>query len=92
VRYKLILPPDISRAIGNFGLGRQALLGLLNWLYSELEDHADNYRSNRDSTHPDLYFSCELTVWDQGRPRGCRFTVDDARATGILFLVAVEET
>jgi len=41
--------------------------------------------------HPDLYFSFELTVWDHGRPRGFRFSVDDARAPDRLFLVAADE-
>jgi hypothetical protein len=92
VRYSLIVPPNISQAIGSFGLGRNALVTLLSTLRDELEIHTDNHRAHRDTTHPDLYFFCELTVWDQGRPRGFRFTVDDARATDRLFLVAAEET
>jgi hypothetical protein len=91
VRYTVILPPEISRAIRAFGLGREALLGLLNGIRAELEERASNHRQNRDTTNPDLYFWCELTVWDQGRPRGFRFTVDDARATDRLFIVAVDE-
>lgn len=91
MRSILIIPPDISRAIGAFGLGRQALLGLLNGLRHELEEHADTHRPHRDPTRPDLYFWCELIAWDQGKPRGFRFTVDDARAPGRLFVVAAEE-
>lgn len=90
--YLLVIPPDISRAIGGFGLGRAAVLALLNGLRDELENHADNHRPHRDPAHPDLYFSCELTVWDQGSPRGFRFTVDDGRATDRLFIVVAEET
>ena len=85
-------PPEISRAIRAFALGRTALVGLLNQLRSQLEDHADNYKHNRYAARPDLGFWYDLTVWDQGRPRGFRFTVDDARAAGYLFLVAVEES
>jgi hypothetical protein len=88
---RVIVGPEISRAIGNFGLSRKALLELLLALRRDLEGHADQYRHLRDSEHPDLYFWYVLTVWDQGRPRGFRFTVDDARAPDHLFLVAAEE-
>jgi hypothetical protein len=91
VRYTVIVPPEVSRVIGAFGLGRDALLGLLNGIRGELEDRASNHRQNRDATAPDHYFWCELTVWDQGRQRGFRFVVDDARATDRLFIVAVDE-
>lgn len=87
----IILPPEISRAIHGFGLGREALLGLLNGLRRELENNTAGHRSRRDPARPDLYFWFGLTVWDQGRPRGFRFTVDDARAADHLFLVAAEE-
>ena len=85
------MPPDISRAIGGFGLSRQALVALLVNLRAELEERADKYRSQREPAHPDLYFWCELIVWDQGRPRGFRFLVDDAHATDRLFLTDAEE-
>ena len=91
MRYHLIVSPEISRTIRDFGLGREALLRLLNSLYHELEDHAANHRHHRASTHPDLCFWYELTVWDEGQPRVFRLTVDDARATDRLFLVAAEE-
>ena len=91
MRHHLIVPPEISRAIRAFGLDGTALVRLLNHLRSELENHADNYKHVRDPGHADVYFWFELTVWDQGRPRGFRFTVDDARAVGYLFLVAAEE-
>jgi hypothetical protein len=91
VRYHLIVGPEICRAVNGFGLGREALLRVYNLLRLELEERADNYRHQRDAAHPDLYFWFGLTVWDGGRPRGLRFTVDDARAPGHLFLVAAEE-
>jgi hypothetical protein len=91
LRYRLIVPPEMSRAIGAFGLDRNALVMVLNRLYQELEDRADDYRQHRDPAYPDLYFWFELTVWQQGHPRGFRFTLDDARAPDHLFLVAAEE-
>jgi len=91
VRYRLIVPPEISRAIGAFGLDRNSLVMVLNRLYQELEERADDHKRHRDPAHPDLYFWFELTVWDHGRRRGFRFTVDDARAADHLFLVAAEE-
>ncbi len=91
MRYHLIVGPDVCRVINGFGLGRAALLRVYNVLRVELEEHADNYRKQRDPAHPDLYFGLELTVWDHDRPRGFRFTVDDARAPDHLFLVAAEE-
>jgi hypothetical protein len=80
VRYHLIVPPEISRTVRAFGLDRDALVRLFNQLRAELEYHADNYKHLRDPAYPDVTFWFELTVWDQGRPRGFRFTVDDARA------------
>ena len=91
MRYHLIVPPEISQAVRAFGLNREALLRLFNQLRAELESHGDNYKPLRDPVRPDLYFWFELTVWDRGRPRGFRFTVDDARATDRLFLVGVDE-
>jgi hypothetical protein len=91
VRWRLIIGPEISQAIGGFGLDREALLRLYNVLRLELEVHADNYRQQRDHANPDLYFWFELTVWADDRPRGFRFTVDDARAPDHLFLAAAEE-
>jgi hypothetical protein len=91
VRYHLVVDPDISRAIGTFGLGRNALVRLLALLRSDLEDHADSYKHRRDPADPHLYFWYDLIVMDQGRLRRFRFTVDDARATDRLFLVAAEE-
>ena len=91
MHHHLIVPPEVSRAIGAFGLSRAALIRLLIHLRTELEDHADRYRQARDPAHPDLYFWFEVTLWDQGRPRSFRFTVDDARAAGYLFLIAAEE-
>ena len=91
MRYRLIVGPEISRAVGGFGLEREALLRVFDLLRQELEERADNYRQQRDPAHPDLYFRFELTVWDHERPRGFRFTVDDARAPGHLFVVAAEE-
>jgi hypothetical protein len=91
VRYHLIVPPEISRNVRAFGLDREALVGLFTRLRWELENHADKYKHLRDAAHPDVYFWFALTVWDQGRPRGFRFTVDDARAPDRLFLVAADE-
>jgi hypothetical protein len=87
----LIVPPEISRAIREFGLGRHALLTLLNTLRQELEDNLASYKHQRDPTYPDLYFWFALSIWDQGEHRTFRLTVDDARATDRLFLVAAEE-
>jgi hypothetical protein len=91
VHYRLIIPPEMSQAIGNFGLGRLALLKVLNTVYRELEDHAANHRQRRDHARPDLYFYFELAVVDHEHLRGYRFTVDDVKAPDRLFLVAVEE-
>jgi hypothetical protein len=91
VRTVVIVPPEISRAIRGFGLGREALVELLNGIRRELEENADAHRHRRLPLHPDLYFWFGLTVWEQGKPRGFRFAVDDARATDRLFLVAAEE-
>jgi hypothetical protein len=88
---RLIIAPELSRDIGAFGLDRLAIVSLFNRLRWELEEQADSHRSQRDQTHPDLYFWIELNVWDNGVLRRFRFTVDDARAPGHLFLVAAEE-
>ncbi len=91
MRYRLIVRPEISRVIGGFNLGRDALVRMFNTLYRELEEHTAKHRHRRDPNHPDLYFFFELTVWDQNRPRGFRFSVDDGLAPDRLFLVAAEE-
>ncbi|HLN33564.1 MAG TPA: hypothetical protein VK395_37910 [Gemmataceae bacterium] len=91
MRYQLIVSPEMSRTIGSFGLSRQALVRLLTNVRSELEEHADRYRHQRDPNHHDLYFRFELHMRDQGRLRSFRFTLDDARAPERLFLVAADE-
>ena len=91
MQYHLIVPREVSQAIGRFGLGRVALIKLLTTLRQELESHADSYRQNRDPSLPDVRFLFELTVWDGGQVRGFRFAVDDAQAPGYLFAVTAEE-
>lgn len=84
MRYQAKVPPEVSQAIRGFGLSREALVTVLNWLYLELEEgHADSYRHNPDhrAPHdPERYVWGELTVWDHGKPREFRFTIDDATA------------
>ncbi len=95
MQYEAKVPPEVSRAIGGFGLGREAWLKVLNWLYRELEEgRVDSYRRDpgrRVVADPDRYFWCELTVWERGRPRGFRFIIDDATAPGYMLVVAAEE-
>ena len=91
MRYKLIISQEVSRVIGSWGLERQALLTLLQTLREELESNYPRYRQLRDPTNPDLNFWCGFLVWDQGKPRGFRFVVDDTTAAGHLFIVAADE-
>jgi hypothetical protein len=91
MRYQLIIDPDISRAIGGFGLGRTALLKLLTTLRDQLENHAANYRQNRNPVEPDRSFLYELVLWDHGLLRILRFVVDDATAGDRLILDSAEE-
>jgi hypothetical protein len=91
VPYHLIVPREVSQAIGRFGLSRVALINLLTTLRQELEIQGDAYRQNRDPSLPDVRFLLELTVWDGGQVRGFRFAVDDAQAPGYFFAVAAEE-
>jgi len=91
VRYQLIVPPEISRAIRGFGLGREAFLKLLNRLRQDLEYNAANYKQDRAPKDPDRYFIYHLILVDHGRHRHFRFTVDDASASNRLFVEAAEE-
>jgi hypothetical protein len=91
MRYHLILDPDISRAIGVFGLERPALLNLLNTIRDRLENHAADYRQNRNPAEPDRSFVYQLVMWDKGLLRIFRFIVDDATAGDRLIVDSVEE-
>ena len=91
MQYHLIVPREVSQAVGTFGLGRIALINLFTTLRQELGDRGDAYRQNRDPSLPDVRFLFELDVWDHGQLRGFRFAVDDAQAPGFLFVVAAEE-
>jgi hypothetical protein len=42
MRYRLIIAPEMSRAIGAFGLDPLSLVSLLNRLRWELEEQANN--------------------------------------------------
>jgi hypothetical protein len=43
VPYHLIVPREVSQAIGRFGLSRVALIQLLTTLRQELESHGPGY-------------------------------------------------
>ncbi len=91
MRYTIIIPPEISRAIRDLRLGREALLALLNGLHHELENYPESHRSRRDQQRPDLYFWFALVIWDGGTHRRFRIVVDDARAPGHFFVVGIQE-
>ena len=84
----VVVMPLVSQTLGQLSLSRQALLAVLNRLYSQLENHADRYRGHRDPEDPDL-FDYALYLVEDGNWHTFRFSVDDRQATGYLFVVAI---
>jgi hypothetical protein len=78
----------VSRRLGELIPTREGLLRVLNRLYDQLENHADVYRNRRDPQDPD-HFTYEHALYVNGRWRRFRFSVNDVRATGHLFVMAV---
>jgi hypothetical protein len=93
--YRIVVPPEISRAIRGFGLDRELLLQLLFALRSEIEEgRVDAYRhqqDRRDPDDPDRNFWFELVTPDDGQSRSFRFVVDDATAPGVMIVVEARE-
>lgn len=84
--YKVIVLPPVSRRLGEVIRNRSTLLRVLNRLYDQLENHASNYRGFRDPQNSDLYTDSR---YSDGLWRIFEFSVNDARATGYLFVEEV---
>ena len=85
--FHVVVAQQVSKTLGAI-LSRGSLLVVLNRLYDQLENHADNYRSRRDPDDPD-FFDYVLQHHDGLRWHTLRFSVDDRQATGYLFVTSV---
>ena len=85
--YEVRVPRPISRAIGACGLPRQLLVRLLNRLYDQLPNRADDYRHNRAPGLPEC-FVMRVVLVDTMVPAWhlCRFMVNDQREPGTLYI------
>lgn len=86
--FHVIVSREVSIALGQLGLDREVLLRVLNRLFDQLEHKSHEYRKNRDSEDPDL-FEYDHTFHGGGRWRSFRFSVNDVRAPGYLFVEGV---
>jgi hypothetical protein len=86
--YHVLVMPPVSAALGRLLLDRESLLKVLNRLYGQLTDHADRYRGRRDPDDQDLFdypvYFCDGANWHT-----FRFSVNDTKAAGYLFVEAV---
>lgn len=87
--WHVIVSTDVSRAIRGMGLPREAMLALLNRLYSLLESNPDPFRRQRDPAAPDTAFLYTYALFIGGRWRRFTFSVCDTIAEGQLHVESV---
>jgi len=87
--FRLIIWPEIIRALAEFVPDLDVRLGVLQRLRDRLETDPSQYRRIRDMDDPDFLFDYVDVVHFDGRWRTIRFSVNDTTAEGHLFVEAV---
>lgn len=82
---RLIIWPGISRRIGACGLTHEGMLGFLNGLRSDLENHYQVYCVLRDEEEP-RFFRYLVTFADGGLMHEFIFVIDDSMSPDHLFI------
>jgi hypothetical protein len=82
---RLVIPPEISRAIGACGLTRAGVVRVLSTVRFELERRGDEHRGAR---HPEdnTLFLFPLRLDEGAVSHRLVFVVDDTTAAGVLFV------
>lgn len=89
VNHVIVLRP-VSQAVAQFlAHDREAVLTVHNQLYSQLGNHADRYKRNRDQDDPDFLFNYPHSLYVGPRWVTFRFSVNDSTAPGLLIVEAV---
>lgn len=86
---RVIVHAEIVRALREFISDREVLLGVLTRLRDRLENNPGPYRRIRDMDDPEFLFDYVDAVNVNGRWLTLRFSVNDTRAEGYLFVEAV---
>ena len=87
--FRVIIWPEIIRALGEFVPDREIRLGVLARLRDRLEDNPAPYRRFRDEEDPDFLFDYVDVVHVNDRWCTLRFSINDTTAEGYLFVDAV---
>jgi len=87
--FRVIIWPEIIRALGEFVPDLEVRLGVLARLYDRLENNPAPYRRIRDMDDPDFLFDYVDAVNVNGRWLTLRFSVNDTTAEDRLFVEAV---
>jgi hypothetical protein len=80
--------PLVSAELGKILPNRDLLLGVLNRLYDRLGNHYQQYKNRRDP-NDEFLFDYFLWTCDGEKWQTLRFSVDDCKADGHLFIVAM---
>lgn len=83
-----IITETVSIFLGSLGLPREMLISVLSCCYDNLPNNYERWRGRRDPEDPDL-FEYVLRLYDGTNWHIFRFSVNDTRATGFLFVEAV---
>jgi hypothetical protein len=84
----VIVSPKVSSSLGALQLPRELLLKVLFAVHHTLPSNYDRIRKNREVEDPDL-FDYAPVIFDGEQWHRLRFSVNDTRATGFLFIDAV---
>ena len=84
----VIIPSNISQSLWNIVNDREAVVQILNRLHDQLGNNSAPYRRLRDLEDPDLFDYVDAR-YVSGRWLFLRFSVNDVRAEGYLFVEAV---
>jgi hypothetical protein len=87
--FRVIVGPEIIRALREFVPDRETRLRVLNRLREQLEGNPTPYRRFRDAEDPEFLFDYVHALNVDGRWITLRFSVNDTTAEGYLFVEAV---
>jgi hypothetical protein len=88
MNYKAMVPAPISRAIHDFGIGRELLVRLLTAIHVDVPGEyllCRRFRMEKD----DRFYRYRIILDDERLRHAFRMAVDDTTAPGFLIVVSI---
>jgi hypothetical protein len=86
---KTVVPEEISKVIGSFGLSEEVLLELLGRLHTTIAEQYDLFRMDRQE-NDDRFYLRRMTIVDgHGRRHIFALAIDDSTSPDHLFITSI---